>query len=387
MDLYARVNILEGRSVRLTHGDLREVVALDADPIGRCLSWERLGIDYLHVVDLDAAIRRDYRNRPLIDEILKSVKIPVQVAGGIRSEQELERLVNAGAWRVVMGTAAIENQNMVWEACRNFQDQVVVAVDVLPDGEVVTGGWTGHSGRYLEEVLVEMSSAGAVAFLVGEARRDALTEPPGFAMLAEALKAVEEPVIAAGGVRDLNDLATLVRLRVGARQLAGVVVGREVTAGRFIVAEARRVTTGDIPTLAPGRVQGLRALLRVSDFDRSVEFYERVLGFTRVTSWRQDTGSGAVLEAAGGETLELLGSPVGMSWPHPTGLELGFFVEDIKGWHDHLVSAGVPVTREMKVEEWGDTVFGVDDPDGLRIWFGQRSGGKLVVGSRKPKSA
>jgi phosphoribosylformimino-5-aminoimidazole carboxamide ribotide isomerase len=376
MDLYARVNILEGRSVRLTHGDLREVVALDADPVGRCLSWERLGIDYLHVVDLDAAIRRDYRNRPLIDEILKSVKTPVQVAGGIRSEQELERLVNAGAWRVVMGTAAIENQNMVWEACRNFQDQVVVAVDVLPDGEVVTGGWTGHSGRYLEEVLVEMSSAGAVAFLVGEARRDALTEPPGFVMLAEALKAVEEPVIAAGGVRDLNDLATLVRLRVGTRQLAGVVVGREVTAGRFTVAEARHVTTGDIPTIAPGRVQGLRALLRVSDFDRSVEFYERVLGFNRVTSWRQDTGSGAVLEAAGEETLELLGSPVGMSWPHPTGLELGFFVEDIKGWHDHLVAAGVSVTREMKVEEWGDTVFGVDDPDGVRIWFGQRKGGR-----------
>lgn len=371
MDLYARVNILEGRSVRLTHGDLREIVALDADPVGRCLSWERLGVDYLHVVDLDAAIRRDYRNRGLIDEILKNVKTPVQVAGGIRSEQELERLVGAGAWRVVMGTAAIENQNMVWEACRNFPDQVVVAVDVLPDGEVVTGGWTGHSGRYLEEVLVEMSSAGAVAFLVGEARRDALTEPPGFAMLAEALSAVEEPVIASGGVRDLSDLATLVRLRVGTRQLAGVVVGREVTAGRFTIAEARRVTTGDAPALAPGRVQGLRALLRVSDFDRSVEFYERVLGFNRLTYWKEDSGSGAVLEAAGGETLELLGSPAAMSWPQPSGIELGFFVEDIKAWHDHLVVGGVSVTREMKVEAWGDTVFGVDDPDGLRIWFGQ----------------
>lgn len=376
MDLYARVNILEGRSVRLTHGDLREVIALDADPVGRCLSWERLGVDYLHVVDLDAAIRRDYRNRPLIDEILKNVKTPVQVAGGIRSEQELERLINAGAWRVVMGTAAIEHQNMVWEACRNFQGQVAVAVDVLPDGEVVTGGWTGHSGRYLEEVLVEMSSAGAVAFLIGEARRDALTEPPGFAMLAEALKVVEEPVIASGGVRDLNDLATLVRLRVRERRIAGVVVGREVTAGRFTVAEARRVTTGDIPTLAPGRVQGLRALLRVCDFDRSLEFYERVLGFSRITLWRQHTGSGAVLEASGGETLELLGAPAGMSWPHPTGIELGFFVEDIKGWHDHLVAAGVPVTREMKVEEWGDTVFGVDDPDGVRIWFGQTKRGR-----------
>ena len=83
MELYARVNILDGRSVRLTHGDLRDVVHLDADPIGRCLSWERLGVDYLHVVDLDAAIRREYRNRPLIDEILKAAHIPVQVAGGV----------------------------------------------------------------------------------------------------------------------------------------------------------------------------------------------------------------------------------------------------------------------------------------------------------------
>ncbi|HEY7564043.1 MAG TPA: HisA/HisF-related TIM barrel protein [Acidimicrobiia bacterium] len=371
MDLYARVNILEGRSVRLIHGDLREIVALDADPVGRCLSWERLGIDYLHVVDLDAAIKRDYRNRPLIDEILKAVTTPVQVAGGVRSEQELERLVAAGAWRAVMGTAAIENQNLVWEACRNFPGQVAVAVDVLPDGEVVTGGWTGHSGRYLEEVLVEMSSAGAVSFMVGEARRDALTEPPGFAMLAEALSTVEEPVIASGGVRDLNDLATLRRLQVRARRLAGVIVGREVTAGRFTIAEARKVVTGDAPTRAPGRVLGLRALLRVSDFDRSVEFYERVLGFNRITYWKEESGSGAVLEAAGGETLELLGPPVGMSWPQPTGLELGFFVEDIKAWHDHLVDGGVPVTREMKVEAWGDVVFGVDDPDGVRIWFGQ----------------
>jgi phosphoribosylformimino-5-aminoimidazole carboxamide ribotide isomerase len=371
MDLYARVNILEGRSVRLTHGDLREVVALDADPVGRCLSWERLGIDYLHVVDLDAAIRKDYSNRPLIDDILRAVKVPVQVAGGIRSEAELERLIGAGAWRVVMGTAAIENQNMVWEACRTFPDKVAVAVDVLSDGEVVTGGWTGHSGRFLEEVLVEMSSAGAGAFLVGEAHRDALTEPPGFAMLAEALSAVEEPVIASGGVRDLSDLVTLIRLRVGTRQLSGVVVGREVTAGRFTIAEARRVMTGEAPSRSPGRINGLRALLRVSDFDRSVEFYERILGFRRLTGWNEDSGAGAVLEASNGETLELLGSGTGLSWPHPTGLELGFFVDDIQAWHDHLVAAGVPVARDMKVEAWGDTVFGVDDPDGVRIWFGQ----------------
>lgn len=370
MDLYARVNVLEGRSVRLTHGDLREVVHLDADPVGRCLSWERLGVDFIHVVDLDAAIRRDYRNRALIDEILRSCNLPVQVAGGVRSESELERLISNGAWRVVMGTAAIENQNLVWEACRTYSGKIAVALDVLPDGEVVTGGWTGHSGRYLEEVLVEMSSAGAAAFLIGEARRDALTEPPGFAVITEAMAAVTEPVIAAGGVRDLNDLATLSRLSVGNRRVAGVIVGREVTAGRFTIAEARKVITGEAPSRAPGRVEGLRALVRSSDFSRSLDFYERILGFRKVTKWERPTGSGAVLEAASGETLQLLGAPEGSTWPRPVGLELGFFVEDVQAWHEHLTASGVPVTRELKVEAWGDTVFGVDDPDGIRIWFG-----------------
>ena len=156
-----------------------------------------------------------------------------------------------------------------------------------------------------------MSSAGAAAFLIGEARRDALTEPPGFAVIAEALAAVEEPVIAAGGVRDLNDLVTLSRLSVGTRRVAGVIVGREVTAGRFTIAEARESSPEKRRPRAPGRVEGLRALLRVSDFARSIDFYERVLGFRRLTGWDRATGSGAVLEAASGETLQLLGSPSG----------------------------------------------------------------------------
>ena len=217
-----------------------------------------------------------------------------------------------------------------------------------------------------------MSSAGAAAFLVGEAHRDALTEPPGFAMLAEALSAVEEPVIASGGVRDLSDLVTLLRLRVGTRQLSGVVVGREVTAGRFTIAEARRVMTGEAPepiTGADQRTPGAAAGFRLRPQRRVLR--DGSSGFRRLTGWKEDSGSGAVLEASNGETLELLGSGTGLSWPHPTGLELGFFVDDVQAWHDHLVAAGVPVTRDLKVEAWGDTVFGVDDPDGVRIWFGQ----------------
>src|SRR5690606_32173455 len=153
---------------------------LDNDPVGRARSWAGQGIDRLHIVDLDAAGYGDYRNRDLIAQLIESVDVPVQVAGGIRSEVELERVLDLGAWRAVMGTAAIENQVMVWDMCREYPGKVAVSLDVRKDGEIATRGWTRNSGRFLEEVLIEMSSAGAVSFLVSEANRDSLSEAPNW---------------------------------------------------------------------------------------------------------------------------------------------------------------------------------------------------------------
>lgn len=241
MDLYARVNILDGRSVRLPRGDLDNAITLDNDPISRARNWRDQGADAIHVVDLDAAARSDYRNRDLIDRLIKTVDARVQVAGGVRSHVEASRLIDAGAWRVVMGTAAIEDQNMVWDLCRDHPDKIVVSLDVRSNEEIATRGWTKNSGRFLEEVLLEMSSAGAVSFLIAEAGRDALIEPPDLSILAEALRTVEEPVIAAGGVRHLDDLRKLVAMDENGRRLGGVIVGREVTHGRFTLAEAKAV--------------------------------------------------------------------------------------------------------------------------------------------------
>lgn len=264
MELYARVNILDGRSVRLRRGDVHEAIPLDNDPIGRAKSWAAQGADRIHVVDLDAASAGDYRNRPLIDRLISQIEVPVQVAGGVRSHVEAARLIEAGAWRVVMGTAAIEDQNMVWDLCRDYPERIAVSIDVRPDHEIATRGWTQNSGRYLEEVLVEMSSAGVAAFLVAEAARDALVDPPSYELFIEALRIVHEPVISAGGVRNLDDLRKLMILRADGRKLAGVVVGREVTHGRFTIEEARKVIAqgvaateeGAIPEpAAPDRVQ------------------------------------------------------------------------------------------------------------------------------------
>jgi phosphoribosylformimino-5-aminoimidazole carboxamide ribotide isomerase len=353
MDIYARINILGGLSVRLPHGGLDEAIPLDNDPIGRANNWVQQGVDYLHVVDLDAAAYGDYRNRDLIRRLVEDIDIPVQVAGGIRSEGEAEKLLENGAWRIVMGTAAIENQIMVWEMCRDHPEKIVVSLDVRPNEEVATRGWTQNSGRFLEEVLIEMSSAGAVAFLVAEAGRDALTDPPNLQILAEALATVQEPVIASGGVRDLEDLRKLMLLETAGRTLAGVVVGREVTAGRFTVEEAKQVIAGGGPTRAPGGITVTRTPVAVTSLSRSLEFYRDVLGFNQVRSPSEGVIA-AVVEAAPGQHIELVEG--GSARPE----SLVFRVEDQARWKDHLSVVGVSATPD------GSRLV-IIDPDGLRI--------------------
>lgn len=353
MDLYARINILGGLSVRLPHGGLDEAIALDNDPIGRAHNWVNQGVDHLHVVDLDAAAYGDYRNRDLIMDLVQSIEIPVQVAGGIRSEAEAERFVEGGAWRIVMGTAAIENQIMIWDLCREYADKIVVSLDVRPDEEIATRGWTQNSGRFLEEVLIEMSSAGVVAFLVAEAGRDALTEAPNLQTLASALATVEEPVIASGGVRDLEDLRRLLQLEASGRTLSGLIVGREVTAGRFTIQEAKEVLAGGGPTRAPGGVSATRTSIGVSSLPSALDFYTRTMGFTQVRSPSEGVVA-AVVQSGPGQHIELV---EGAS-SRPASLSLQ--VDDLERWKAHFSNVGVT----------NDATSGglvVKDPDGLEI--------------------
>ena len=250
MDLYARVNILDGKAVRLPRGNVDDAIFLDADPVERARGWVAKGADRLLIIDLDAAVNGDYRNRPLIGQIIQAAGVPVLVGGGVRSLLEVDRLLEAGAWRISMGTVAIVDQVLFWEICRKHPGRVVVSLDVRPDLELVTQGWTHGSGRYLEETLIELASAGAVAFMISEVGRDALEEPPNFDALKMALTIVDEEVIAAGGVRNLDDIAALMDIKPEDRGLAGVVVGREVTSGRFTVEEAVQSLEGG------GRVSG-----------------------------------------------------------------------------------------------------------------------------------
>lgn len=246
MDLYARVNILDGRAVRLPQGDVKTAISLDADPVTRAQGWEEKGASRLLVVDLDAAAYGNYGNRELIHELIGEVGIPVIVAGGVRSASEVQKLIDAGASQVTMGTVAIIDQVLMWDLCRDYPGQIIVSLDVKPNEELLIRGWTEHSGAYLEETLVEISSAGAAAFMIAEAGRDALHQPTNHSFLETALHTAteNEAVIAAGGVMDLDDLKDLAKLQYEGKRIDAVVLGREITEGRFTFEEAAKTLAG-----------------------------------------------------------------------------------------------------------------------------------------------
>ena len=359
MDLYARVNILEGRAVRLGRGSLDDVTSLDADPLNRARGWVEMGVNHLLVVDLDAAAYRSYRNRPLIDRMLEALDVPVVVAGGIRSEREAARLIERGAWKVTMGTAAIEHTPMVWDLCRDYPGRMMISLDVLENEELVTRGWTSNSGRFLEEVMVEMASCGVSGFLVADARRDVLTEAPDVEILRTALEYVDEPVIAAGGVRHLDDLRMLRSIEVAGRSLGGVVVGREVTEGRFTIAEA--VALLSAPTGGAASVGEMRVVIPCHDLDKGVHFYERVLGLERL----DPAGAASALFGLGeGRSLELAPEADTDLYPAGRRLTLALAVDDVDTWRARVERLGILTAPHA--DEVPDA-FRIDGPDGVAV--------------------
>ncbi|MCE2525915.1 MAG: hypothetical protein J4G00_00035 [Actinomycetia bacterium] len=366
MDVYGRINILGGRSVRLPALDVTEAIILDNDPLNRARSWARQGADYLHVVDLNAAALGDYQNRPLIDQIITELDTPVQVAGGVRSHIEAMRLLRNGAWRVVMGTAAIEDQIMIWDLCRDYPDKIVVSIDVRPDQEIVTQGFTERSGRYLEEVMLEMSSAGVAAFLVAEAGRNPLTEPLDLDIYAEALELVPEPVIVAGGVGTLEDLRTLSRLSVEGRKLAGVIVGREVTVGRFSLADAKQTAVAgqEVPSLSPRG--GMNMILWADDLEKMSAFYTAALGLQEVTAPHMAT-RGQVWMMIGGSYLILRKRQPDS--PNAGGADIVLWADNMSGWGTFLAAQGLSVV-DMPATRSGLPIDmkGVKDPEGNTVW-------------------
>ena len=240
MDLFPAIDLRDGRCVRLYQGDYARETVYSDDPVAQARAFAAAGAPWIHVVDLDAARTGTPVNRAAIAAIAAAVDVPVQTGGGVRDDAAAEALFEAGVRRVVIGTAALEQPDLVRRVARRHP--VAVGLDAR-GREVAVRGWEEGSGRDLLEVAREFADAGVEALVVTEIGRDGTLEGPDVQGLAEVLEASPLPVVASGGVGSLDDLRALAALRVGERSLAGAIVGRALYEGAFDLADALAAAT------------------------------------------------------------------------------------------------------------------------------------------------
>ena len=227
MDLYPAIDLRGGRCVRLVQGDFDRETVYGDDPVAVARGYEAAGAPWIHVVDLDAA-RRQGTNRDLVVAVAAAVGVPVQSGGGVRDGS----LLDAGVGRVVVGSAALEDPDLVRRLAKEHPGRVAVGLDHRA-GEVQVRGWEEGSGRRIEDVVDELADAGAAAFIVTDISRDGMLDGPDLDGLATLVRRTPVPVIASGGVSSLDDLRALTQTGV-----TGAIVGKALYEGRFTVEEA-----------------------------------------------------------------------------------------------------------------------------------------------------
>ena len=241
IDLYPAIDLRDGRCVRLYQGDYGRETVYGDDPVAQALAFESEGAAWIHVVDLDAARTGEPVNRAIVAAIAAAVSVPVQTGGGVRDEASADALIEVGVARVVLGTAALEQPDLV----RRLASRMAVAVGLDARGrDVAVRGWEQGSGRDLLDVARSFADAGVAALVVTEIGRDGTLEGPDLDGLAAVLAATSIDVVASGGVGTVDDLRALAALDVGGRRLSGAIVGRALYEGAFTLADALAASTG-----------------------------------------------------------------------------------------------------------------------------------------------
>jgi phosphoribosylformimino-5-aminoimidazole carboxamide ribotide isomerase len=242
--LYPAIDIRGGQAVRLLQGDYERETAYDADPVDAAKRWAGEGAEFLHVVDLDGAKAGAPQNLEAVRRIAAAVECPIQVGGGLRDDESVAAVLDAGAERVVIGTAALRDPEFLQGVLTEHGDRVVVSVDVR-GGKVSLSGWTETSDIDVADAASALSDRGVTHFLCTTIEVDGTMRGPGIEDLASISEATTAKVIASGGVGALEDLRSLSAFaRTEGHNIEGVIVGRALYEGRFTVAEAMVALAG-----------------------------------------------------------------------------------------------------------------------------------------------
>jgi len=245
MEIIPAIDLLNGKCVRLNQGDYGQVTYFNEDPVAQAINWQEQGASRLHLVDLDGAKSGKPINDLSVKRIVRSIDIPIQIGGGVRSIERADALINYGIEKVILGTIAIENPDLVKKLARRHPGRIIVGIDTK-DGKVATRGWLTQSNVRANELAKTFSEAGIAGIISTDIATDGTLAGPNLNAMREVAIASKVPVIASGGVGCMEDILSLLTLEP--HGVTGVIVGRALYEGEIDLNEA-------IKAIGDGRFQ------------------------------------------------------------------------------------------------------------------------------------
>jgi phosphoribosylformimino-5-aminoimidazole carboxamide ribotide isomerase len=233
MIIIPAIDLKDGKCVRLLQGKKDEVTVYSDDPAEMARKWQDLGAELLHVVDLDGAFTGEQKNFDKIKAIREAIDIPIELGGGIRDVERIEKLISLGVDRTIIGTSAAKNPEVVEDACKKFPGQVIVGIDAK-DGKVAIKGWVEVTELDAIEFARQMEAIGAAGIIYTDISRDGMLTGPNIEAMAKMTESVKIPVIASGGVSKLDDIKALMQIN----NLWGVITGKALYSGALDLKEA-----------------------------------------------------------------------------------------------------------------------------------------------------
>jgi len=233
--LFPAIDLKNGQCVRLEQGDMARATVFNLDPVAQARAFAAQGLEYLHVVDLDGAFAGKPVNALAVEAMLRAINMPLQLGGGIRDLATVEAWLSKGISRVIIGTAAVRDPELVKNAAKKFPDRVAVGLDAR-DGKVAVEGWAETSQVTALEIAQRFEDAGVAAIIFTDIARDGLLKGLNLDATIALAENISIPVIASGGLASIDDVKALLAPR--ARKLAGAIAGRALYDGRLDPAAA-----------------------------------------------------------------------------------------------------------------------------------------------------